>query len=633
MKRLITWVNQSLNRKFAVVIALGLVVASLLFLAVFAGLYRTQLQAERSFASRQVNSLLQAALENAMLKRDLSGLSSVVHRLGRQDGIRNVMIVNPRDEVRFSAKDDLVGRTYDRWSDPTCTPCHGTNPETDNATRLTAFMTLPDGREVLRSVNPVHNKERCTQCHGPVSANPVNGVLFVDYDAGAVRDKAQETVLLLVGAGAAVLLLTVGTLMALLRRFVLTPASGLARATDAIAQGDLDARVPVRGDDELAGLARNFNRMADSLSRSLTEIRRHEAFQQALIDAIPDGIRVIDQDFTIVAANESYRRRFGGDADCVVGARCYDHGTQYDGPCPPTLVTCPLVEVNRTGEAVKTVDRFQLDAGNSFFVETNAAPLWLPDGEGGERLLVVEAMRDLTQDIHYSHQQKLSAVGQLATNVAHEIRNPLTSTRLALQGMIRSVDAGRTDTGEVGRYLRIVDGELDKCLDVTQRLLKLSAYAGEAPRPVNIAAAVDDTVTLLGYEARETGIEVTTDVAEDVWVIAHEPDIRMVVLNLVQNAFHAMPEGGHLTVRGHVAGSTVHLVVADTGRGIEPRHVDRIFDPFFSSRADGVEGTGLGLTICKTIIDHHGGTISVSSTPGEGTRFDVTLPSAAPVDA
>ena len=160
----IPWIDQRLNRKFLLGNAAGIVVSSLLFLVLYLGIYQEQLADERADAATQVNQLLETSLQNAMLKRDIEGLREIVNKLGAQDEIVNVMILNPTGEVRFSSTASLIGRRLDRGREPTCTACHG-GPERAN----TAFIDNEVGRSVLRSVNPVRNKPACLECHGTVS--------------------------------------------------------------------------------------------------------------------------------------------------------------------------------------------------------------------------------------------------------------------------------------------------------------------------------------------------------------------------------------------------------------------------------------------------------------------------------
>jgi len=603
-------------------------VASLALLIVFISLYSGKLAEERAQASDQVNRLLQATLENAMLKRDLPGLMEVVERLGRQDGILGVTIINPKGEIRFASRSESLGERLDRTTNPGCQGCHNAKGE---IVGRTVFIKDELGREVLRSVNPVRNKEPCTQCHGPVATSPVNGVLIVDYDARPIRQSARDTVLVFVGAGGALLVALMLGVWLLVRRLVLRPIAGLHHASSALAAGDLGVRVAVEGEDEFALMAETFNGMVDSLRGRMAEIRDQKAFLQALIDATPDGIRVIDESWTIMLANRAYGRLVGAGPDDDVGRTCHRSSANRDAPCPPTLIACPIEAIRRTGQPMKSVQEFHRPDGTVIEAEVVAAPLDLML-DGKARRLVVESCRDLAREIRFSHEQKLSAVGQLATGVAHEIRNPLASIRLALQSLLRAAGAPDAPPGMATfrDYLTLVDGEIDKCIDVTNRLLRLSMVPGEARHLIDLNKAVTETLSLLSFEAEESGVAVVFDLdPAQPRILATEADLRMVVLNLAQNAFHAMLRGGKLILSTSESEGRVRLIVADTGIGIAPAHLRRVFEPFFSHRADGVNGTGLGLSITKGIVESLGGSIAVESAPGQGARFAIVLPSAA----
>lgn len=138
---------------------------------------------------------------------------------------------------------------------------------------------------------------------------------------------------------------------------------------------------------------------------------------------------------------------------------------------------------------------------------------------------------------------------------------------------------------------------------------------------------ISETLSLLAWEAKASNIEVTTELeCSEPRVLANDGELRMVVLNLVQNAFHAMLNGGRLVVGCRQVEGRVELSFRDDGVGISPENLPKIFDPFFSQRAGGGQGTGLGLTICRTIVEDMGGQIIVRSYPGGGTRFTVSLP-------
>ena len=135
-------------------------------------------------------------------------------------------------------------------------------------------------------------------------------------------------------------------------------------------------------------------------------------------------------------------------------------------------------------------------------------------------------------------------------------------------------------------------------------------------------------LSLLNAEVLKSGVAFVNNMPPDLRVIASDGEMRMLVLNLAQNALHAMPNGGHLTITGRRSGNQIFMTFADTGVGIAPENLARVFDPFWSRRADGVQGTGLGLSICREILKSSGGQISVTSELGKGTIFEVTLPAA-----
>lgn len=609
------WLSQRLTRKFAAGTAAGLVVSSLFFLALFVSLYRGQLERELSATASQVSRLLQTSLENVMLKRDLDGLKNIVTHLGEQPGILHVRITNPAGEVRFASDTRELGtamalepRLFDKPS--------------------MQLLEDEDGRPLLRSINPIRNKPECRECHGPVVDRPVNGILYVDFDAASISNTARATTLLLMGSGALIVLINIAGGWWFIRRNVISPVQHLADVSQRLASGDLDARISLPGQDELSALAHRFNRMAMALKEKIRELRDKESFMQGLVDAIPDGIRVIDEDFRVILCNATYlhQHRYGKGAR--VPEHCYAVTHGRDSPCPETLTLCPLREVNASGEPLRVLHRHQRADGETLDVEIYAAPLQLArDGEGAG--MIVESIRDLQQQVRFSHEQRLSELGRLAAGVAHEIHNPLAALRIALHAAEQLLPSQGGDFALVREYLSLVDQEVEKCNAVTERLLKLSMPSPSQPELVRVDQVMGETLKLLGWEAETQGIEVELAAeGAPLRVLAGDSDLRMVTLNLAQNACHAMPKGGALRVHCRRAGDQVQITFEDTGVGIDEEDLPRIFEPFYSRRADGVSGTGLGLSITKSIVESHGGTITVESRLGEGSRFTVTFPDA-----
>ncbi|MEZ5860461.1 MAG: ATP-binding protein [Geminicoccaceae bacterium] len=572
-----------------------------------------------------MTQLLQATLENAMLKRDIDGLRDVVARLATQSDVERVMILEPSGEVRFASSEADLGRVLDLAGGALCPGCALAPGETR---AMTAVVQSADGDEMIRSVQPVRNREPCQGCHGPIAANPVNGILVVDYLAGGLQGSMLRAGLLMSGLGLVAAGLAVVGVWLALEAWVLRPLGRLGSVGARLGAGELSARVGSTGRDEIAVLGRRFDAMAGDIERYMEVLASRERFLQALLDAIPDGIRVIGPDFGVEMVNRAFLELHGSSDLQVVGAPCYRSSHGRDSPCPTPLVTCPLQELTRSGASLTCRHRHVRADGSELFVEVSAAA-FETRRDGRTELLIIESIRDLSKDVQLSHEHKLSELGMLAAGVAHEIYNPLTSIRLALRSL--QTTPGRSTAGETD-YLALIDEEIEKCIEITYRLLKLSMPKSRTPTLVELNQLVAEVVSLLQGEAESRNVAIELDLADNLRIVGSDSEMRMLVLNLVQNAFHAMPGGGRLAISGRIEAGEVVLAVKDDGVGIPEADLERIFHPFWSRRADrdGHAGTGLGLSICHNIATSHDGRIGVRSEVGEGSVFTVRLPLARP---
>jgi len=606
------WLSKSLNRKFIVGTAFGLALSSMIFLLLYINLYESELGEERSRTAIQVNNTLQTSLENAMLKRDLPGLANMVDKLGQQSEIVSVFITKPSGEIRFSSTPGQVGKHLDELYQDTVS--------------TTRFTKDAHGNEVLRSINPVHNKEPCFVCHGPITKSKINGILYVDYDAAPLKNKVKSTTLLLMGAGSTIVILNLLGGWWFIRRYILNPIDGLMCTSAELTNGNLKARVEMPGYDELSTLGRSFNYMAEKLEEKIQELDEQKTFLQGLVDAIPDGIRVINQEYNVVLTNEAYRVQHELKNETGVGQPCYLATHNTNKHCPPTLITCPVHEIQNNNKTVKVLHKHKTLEGNTLDVEIFAAPLNAKI-QGEEKTLVVESIRDLAREVRYSQEQKLSEIGRLATGVAHEIHNPLASSKLALDSIEQTLASNDSSDESVTEHLHLINQQIDNCIQITGKLLKLGSAPTETIELVDINIALQETLSLLRWQAEEDNIVIHENLAPELLrVLASDSEIRMVILNLAQNSFHAMPSGGELTITSYSTPQLVTINFADNGVGIKEKDIPFIFDPFFSRRADGMKGTGLGLSISLAIIEKYSGSIQVESKFSSGSVFTVTLP-------
>lgn len=225
--------------------------------------------------------------------------------------------------------------------------------------------------------------------------------------------------------------------------------------------------------------------------------------------------------------------------------------------------------------------------------------------------------------------EQLAAVGRISAQVAHEVRNPLSSIGLNVE-MLGDALEHATFQGDEGReakeLLAAVTREVDRLTDVTEQYLRMA----RPPKPTLVA---EDVTEVLGGvldfsrgELERAGVEVVRDFAPDTPpVLADEGQLRQVLLNLVRNSREAMPDGGRLTVSTRGLEKEVEITVQDTGRGMTEAVRERLFEPFFSTKEGG---TGLGLSVSQQILQAHGGTLACQSSSGPGTTFVLRLPRA-----
>lgn len=620
--------SRKIGARIVILIAAVLTATSVLFLALFAPLYRQEVAQERKATSLRLAGMLQIALENAMLKRDIPGLRQIVDGLGRSPDVDLVMIIAPSGEVRFSSDSTQIGRRTEL--EALCAGCDGLINTTRPGAEAAGFVRNARGAFVLRSVRAVANREACSQCHGPPDSHPVNGFLVVDYSAADIAQRTWSAAALLGGAGVLVIAAALATIWLALRRTVVRPleqvSDAIARyAEDPSAPPSVDANV-ARSRDEIANLVGGWNWLVARLDAATREMRLRDAFLQSVIDAAPDGIRVIADDYTVVAANVEFCRQAGRKLEEVVGQPCYLSSHGRSEPCAPTLVVCPLVETRTRKERVKA-SHIHLDksTGIAFAAEVAAAEI-VGAQDGGRGRLIVESIRNLSQQVQISQEQRLSELGHLAAGVAHEIHNPLASVRLGLRAIERNLT---TQSAETREFMSAVDTEVDRCITVTERLMRLSRLPDERGALVDVAQVARDVAALLRYEAEQRNVEISLSIADNARIVAAEADLGMVLINLMQNALHAMPNGGRLTISADfVPDGDVHIRVADTGVGIPAAHLSEIFHPFWSWRADGSAGSGLGLAICKASTAKWDGRITVRSEVGAGSTFELAFPHA-----
>ncbi len=228
--------------------------------------------------------------------------------------------------------------------------------------------------------------------------------------------------------------------------------------------------------------------------------------------------------------------------------------------------------------------------------------------------------RDLKDQLQ--HADRLATIGQLAAGIAHELNNPLAD----ILGLAQ-LAANRPDLPEetYQDLVRIVKSSL-YAREVIKRILLFSRQSSPKQTDVNLNDIIEQWLDFFEFRCAKSNIDIDMDMDSELPLISGDPgQLNQVLVNLVINAIHAMPEGGRLTIRTGVDQDDTIVSIQDTGEGIQEEILDKIFLPFFTTK-DVDKGTGLGLAVVYGIVKEHGGTVSVKSKPGAGTTFDVRLP-------
>jgi two-component system NtrC family sensor kinase len=226
---------------------------------------------------------------------------------------------------------------------------------------------------------------------------------------------------------------------------------------------------------------------------------------------------------------------------------------------------------------------------------------------------------------------KLAAIGELSAGVAHEINNPLAIIRQEaewLQILLRDKDhleAAQID--ELKGPLAQIVQQVDRCTEITHNLLDFARKREPIMQMVELNKLIENMTVLVEREAKHHNITLVRRYEDNLPnIFSDAPQLRQVILNLLNNATQAIQKDGTVTITTRQAGEdAVELVISDTGSGIPPEDLTKIFDPFFTTKPPG-QGAGLGLSICHGIIQRLGGRIMVDSTPGQGTTFTINLP-------
>lgn len=374
--------------------------------------------------------------------------------------------------------------------------------------------------------------------------------------------------------------------------------------------------------------------LASEIAHRTREVEAHRAFMARIIDSLPVGLYVVDREYRIQTWN---RKREAGtqgiSRDDAMGRSVFDVLPRQ----PRHQLKKEFDTVFSTGE-MEQWDVESTATGELRFYRISKIPMRL----GGDAVThVITIGEDVTEWKTIQHQiaqtDKLSAVGQLAAGVMHEINNPLATIGACVEALtVRMPDLPPVDQQALDEYLGIIDSELERLKAIVDGLLDFSHPRVQARQAEQMNQIVEDALFLIKHHDRFRGITLVRDLATELPQIhGNAKQLIQVFLALMLNAIDAMEGVGKLTVSTSLneeRSDELLIEFSDTGFGIPREDLNKIFDPFFTTKVTG-RGTGLGLSICYSIVQEHRGRILVHSQLGRGSTFRVYLPALVERDS
>jgi PAS domain S-box-containing protein len=378
--------------------------------------------------------------------------------------------------------------------------------------------------------------------------------------------------------------------------------------------------------------AEDVHRLTGEVARSAREVEVERRLTARIIDALPLGLYVIDRDYRVVAWNSS--REIGSQGvsrERAIGKLIFEvlHRQSADS------LREGFDEVFATGR----MQQFNIESeasGTRRYYRMSKIPMRVDDGPVTHVISIGEDITEwTTAQERWAQSEKLAAMGQLVAGVMHEINNPLQTVAACAESLELRIEdmrkAGVAVPENTEEFTQIIDQEVQRCKRIVDGLLTFSRPKSVEKPATDINAIVEQSLFLVKHHTRFKQLQIRTILDHALAPVpANSEQIIQVLMALLINAADAMNDKGTITIRTRRGSSDAEAAIAeviDDGAGIPRHELTRIFEPFYTTKPAG-RGTGLGLSVCYSIIAQHGGRIEVDSAVGAGSTFRIVLPNA-----
>lgn len=502
-----------------------------------------------------------------------------------------------------------------------------------------------EGKKYFMRFQPVIFQEPCLNCHGDPSSAPrevidgygttrgywhqpgaISGVIGLGMPIDVNLQKIKDfTFTLFVGVVPSIVLVYV-IISTFFNRYIASNLRNIisffrTNIKDEEGRTIFDNSQKLDEIDALIAAARTIAEQIQNKQSTLEhyaeEILRSKNLLQSVFDGITDPVVLLGAEGRIKVVNAAFLQRYNMSMQQVVGQKTtelLEHDCCPLALCDDVLTALPDQPISR---------EIRMKSGEIFLIYFY--PIEVNEQKAESLVCYV---KDITEqkklETKIQHTEKIASIGMLAAGIAHEINNPLGVILChidLIKGEAELAPEVRTD-------LAIIEKHAGNCRAIIADLLKFSHQHATVKEPCSLNAIIDDVVAMVGSQFRKQRIAIETFLADNIPPVVLDRDkIKQVILNMLINSAQAIGEGGIITVSSQFAGEqqSAKIIIEDNGSGIPADIINNIFDPFFTSKPPG-KGTGLGLSVSYGIIREHNGEITAESSPGEPTRFVISLP-------
>lgn len=367
------------------------------------------------------------------------------------------------------------------------------------------------------------------------------------------------------------------------------------------------------GDLKLIMALTSLASMSIQNAKYVEEVERGKEEWERTFDAITDTVAILDPSYRFCRVNHAYKN-YGFSKEDLIHKTCYQAFYKKERPCPG----CPVTRTLLTGAPSYAEKR----AGERIFRQWT----YPVQGQNGLISSVVIYTRDVSSlkklKERLTQSERMASIGQIAAGVAHEIRNPLGSILTAID--VLSSRAGGAEDENFYTLSEVIKVEAKRLNQIISDFLLYASPHKPMFRENNLNQVMEEVIRLIRPEAEKEKVKIEVHLDSSMPVSCFDSDrIKQVIWNILINGIQAMNTGGTLTVSTRRLSSQMEFRVRDQGFGIRKEDMNKIFDPFYTTKTSG---TGLGLSIVNRIVENHKGMIDIQSPPGEGAEFIVTLP-------